>query len=162
MPARRGFNRDEILAMYKNGMTQKDIAEELGTSSTTICYYINQAGLGTGKGNFSKHKNRGGVVASSIPKVEYVVTEEEKLEEEKRVQAEKNAANACLVVMDNVITLEGVIGRYEVSRKDKKVLATINGDEFDFTFEQVMGLCDEFRALARNLDSVEAVGAEMW
>ena len=65
-------------------------------------------------------------------------------------------------MMDNVITLEGMIGRYEISGKNKKVQATINADEFEFTFEQVMGLCDEFRALARNLGSVENVGCEMW
>lgn len=159
MARQAGINREEIVAMYNNGMSQRDVAKALQISQTNVGYHLRKAGIcvGSGSGN-----NGGGVVASTIPKIEYIVNEEKKLEEEKRVQAEKNAANACLVVMDNVITLEGAIGRYEVSRKDKKVLATINGDEFDFTFEQVMGLCDEFRALARNLGSVENVGCEMW
>lgn len=141
---------DEIIAMYNNGMSQSDIAKATGLSQAAVGYRMRRAGFMVGKGRHNPFK--GGAK----------VSEDEVKAREKQEIAEKSAANACLMVMDNVITLEGVIGRYEVSRKDKKVLATINGDEFDFTFEQVIGLCDEFRALARNLDSVEAVGAEMW
>lgn len=151
---------DEIIAMYNNGMSQSDIAKATGLSQATVGCRMRRAGFMVGKGRHNPFK--GGAVADTIPTHEYKVSEDEVKAREKQEIAEKNAANACLMVMDNVITLEGVIGRYEVSRKDKKVLATINGDEFDFTFEQVIGLCDEFRALARNLDSVEAVGAEMW
>lgn len=161
MPARRGFKRDEILAMYENGMTQKDIAEALGASTTTICYYINQAGLGPGKGNYSKHKNRGGVVASSIPKVEYVVTEEEKLEEEKRVQAEKNAANACLVVEDRIIKLEGVFGKYHVSTKEKFACIKVNDCLMKIGFNDLATFANEIRALARNVGALEE-STEMW
>ncbi len=76
--------------------------------------------------------------------------------------AEKNAANACLVVGDSVITLEGQVGSYEVSRKKRTVFATINGDEIELSFEQVKTIVDEFRALARGLINMDAATSEMW
>ena len=73
-----GVNREEIVAMYNNGMSQRDIAKALQISQTNVSYHLRMAGIcvGSGSGN-----NDGGVVARTIPKVEYVVSEKEKLEE---------------------------------------------------------------------------------
>lgn len=43
-------NRDEIAAMYRNGMSQRDIAHALGVSQTTISYNLRKLGIGAGEG----------------------------------------------------------------------------------------------------------------
>ena len=45
-----GVNREEIVAMYNNGMSQYDIAETLGVSQTTISYNLRKMGICAGEG----------------------------------------------------------------------------------------------------------------
>jgi hypothetical protein len=66
------------------------------------------------------------------------------------------------VVGDSVITLEGMVGAYEVSSRKKAVFITINGDEFEIKFDQVNNFLDEIRALARGVAGMQSVGPEMW
>ena len=157
---KKHVSTDEIVAMHKAGMTQEDIGKAVGMSNQGVSYRLRRAGIFSGKG---KHDpNKGGMIADTIPEVEFKVPDEVVMTEEVQKMAEKNAANACLVVGDSVITLEGQVGSYEVSRKKRTVFVNINGDEIEMSFEQVKTIVDEFRALARGLINMDTATPEMW
>ena len=142
MARNANVNRDEIAAMYRNGMSQRDIAHALGVSQTTISYNLRKLGIGAGEG---------GYIARTIPKKDYVSHETV----EKQEMAVKNAINACLVVEDRSFSLKGVVGRYEVSAKSKIVLASIGDRVLELDVDILAPLADELKALARNLSGME-------
>ena len=96
-------------------------------------------------------------MARTIPKKDYVAH----AEVEKREMAEKNAVNACLVVADRSFSLQGQIGSYEVSAKDGRVLASIEGKLIELEVDQLAVLADEFKAIARGIAGMQ-LGCEMW
>lgn len=142
------MNREEIVAMYNNGMSQYDIAETLGVSQTTISYNLRKMGICAGEG---------GRIARTIPKKDYAARETA----EKQEMAVKNAVNACLVVEDRSFSLKGVVGKYEVSAKSKIVLASIGDRVRELDVDILAPLADELKALARNLAGMEICN-EMW
>lgn len=155
----RKVSTDEIIAMYNNGMSQSDIARATGMSQATVGYRMRRAGFMVGKGRHNPFK--GGAVADTIPTYEYKVSEEEVKAREKQEIAEKNAANACLVVEDRSFSLKGVVGKYEVSAKSKIVLASIGDRVLELDVDILAPLADELKALARNLAGMEICN-EMW
>lgn len=154
MARHSGVNREEIVAMYTNGMSQRDIAYALQTSQTNVGYHLRKAGIRVGRGGGN---NEGGYVARTIPKKDYAAREIA----EKQEMAVKNAANACLVVEDRSFSLKGVVGRYEVSAKSKIVLASIGDRVLELDVDILAPLADELKALARNLSGMEPCN-EMW
>lgn len=61
MARNASVNRDEIAAMYRNGMSQRDIAHALGVSQTTISYNLRKLGIGAGDGGVHRpyHPEKG-------------------------------------------------------------------------------------------------------
>lgn len=57
-------NREEIVAMYTNGMSQRDIAYALQTSQTNVGYHLRKAGIRVGRGGGN---NGGGVCCPYHP-----------------------------------------------------------------------------------------------
>ena len=43
-------DRNQIVEMYRNGMTQMDIADQMNLSPSSVCYHLHKAGIRTGKG----------------------------------------------------------------------------------------------------------------
>lgn len=150
---------DEIIAMYNNGMSQNDIAKVTGMSQATVGYRMRRAGILVGKGRRNPFK--GGAVADTIPTYEYKVSEEEVAAKEKQEIAEKNAANACLMVEDRIIKLEGVFGKYYVSAKEKFACINVNDCPMKIGFNDLATFANEIRALARNVGALEE-STEMW
>lgn len=139
---------DELKSMYDSGMNQAQIAESLGVSRMTINRYLNGYGV----------RGRGGLYARNIP--DSVINPKTK-ETTKDDLAEKNAANACLVVTGKEITLEGTVGKYSVFGKDRSVVIDINGDMIEVKFEFITDFIDELKAIARNVGGLDS-GCEMW
>jgi predicted transcriptional regulator len=139
---------DELKSMYDSGMNQAQIAESLGVSRMTINRYLN------GYCN----RGRGGLYARNIP--DSVINPKTK-ETTKDDLAEKNAANACLVVTSKEITLEGTVGKYSVFGKNRSVVIDINGDMIEVKFEFITDFIDELKAIARNVGGLDS-GCEMW
>ena len=145
---------EAIISMYNNNMSQRDIAKVLQCSQPTVGYWLRKSGINPGKG---KPPVKGGAVASTIPKKDYMVRNEA----EKHDMAVRNAANACLLVEDKSYSLKGQIDKYEVSAKSGFVLANINDVLIELNTDMLATLADELKALARNITEV-AVGCEMW
>lgn len=150
---------DEIIAMYNNGMSQTDIAKATGLSQTAVGYRMRREGICVGKGSHNPFK--GGAVADTIPTCEYKVSEEEVKAKEKQEIAEKNAANACLMVEDRIIKLEGVFGKYHVSTKEKFACINVNDCLVKIGFNDLATFASEIRALARNVGALDE-STEMW
>jgi hypothetical protein len=150
---------DEIIAMYNNGMSQSDIARATGMSQATVGYRMRRAGFMVGKGRHNPFK--GGAVADTIPTHEYKVSEDEVKAREKQEIAEKNAANACLMVEDRCYSLRGKVGTYEVSIKSGFVSMKIGETMIELEKDTLAALVDELKALARNMACMD-VGCEMW
>ena len=149
---------DEILRMHYNHMNQHDIAKALQISQPTVGYWLRKNGIHVGRGKPS----RGGLVASTIPKSEYVVQENVgHVSTEMSEMAEKNAANACLLVEDRSYSLRGQVGTYEVSIKTGFVALKIGEALIELERDMLVVLADELKALARNVVGME-VGCEMW
>lgn len=155
----RKVSTDEIIAMYNNGMSQTDIARVTGMSQATVGYRMRRAGFMVGKGRHNPFK--GGAVADTIPTYEYKVSEDEVKAREKQEIAEKNAANACLMVEDRIIKLEGVFGKYHVSAKEKFACIKVNDCLMKIGFNDLATFANEIRALARNVGALEE-STEMW
>ena len=151
---REDISTDDIIAMYLDGMSQREIAKVVGIAQPSVSERLRKAGYRSGRGR--RDVARGGMIASSIPKHEYVVKDAEKQE-----MAVKNSANVCLVVEDKSFSLKGVVGSYEVSAKAKVVLANIAGAVLELDVDKLNDLAGELRALARNLGEIN-VGCEMW
>lgn len=145
---------DAIISMYGNNMSQRDIANALRCSQHTVGYWLRKNGINPGKG---KPPVKGGTVASTIPKKDYVV----QTETENHKMAVRNAANACLLVEDRSFSLKGQIGKYEVSAKSGFVMANIGDVLIELNMDMLVTLADELKALARNMSEI-AVGCEMW
>lgn len=162
MGARRSFSSeeiDEIVRMYRNNMSQRDIAKAFEVSQPTVGYWLRKAGICVGRGN---GPGKGGVVASTIPRSEYVVEEQaEVVNPEMDELAKRNAANACLLVEDRSYSLKGQVGTYEVSIKTGFVALKIGETMLEPEKDRLVVLADELKALARNMAGME-VGCEMW
>jgi len=141
---------EDLVAMYNNGMSQRDIAKVVGMSQAAIGVRLRKAGICSGR-------YKGGYIARTIPQKDYVAHEEA----EKQEMAEKNAANACLLVEDRIIKLEGVFGKYHVSAKEKFACINVNECLLKIGFENLATFADEIRALARNVGALEESN-EMW
>lgn len=139
---------EELQQMYDAGMSQREIAEAVGCSQHTISNYL--------RGHCNR--GRGGRVASRIDKHDFAV---EPKREEMQAIAEKNAANACLVVASKQVVLEGMVGSYHVFGKDETIVIEIGKDMTEVKFDALPGLIEELKAIARNIDSVKA-GCEAW
>ena len=74
---------------------------------------------------------------------------------------QRNAVNACLVVVDRSINLKGQYGEYLVEPSKKRVTANICSNLIDLDFDIIPGVIEELKAIGRNIESV-AVGTEMW
>ena len=112
------------------------------------------------KNGFTRNA-RGGAVASMIPKREFMVEPEKKRDEELDAIANKNAANACLVVADREVRLRGTVGSYHVYGKDKAVMISVGDDAIQMSFKNLPAFIDELRAITRNMGGLEP-GCEMW
>ncbi len=141
------ISMDELRQMYDNGMTQAEIADSIGVSRPTINKYL--------KG----YKAKGGRVASRIPGSDLRVKRDP--EREMSNMAEKNAENACLVVANKEILLNGTVGTYHVYGKDKAVMISVGGGMLDVAFDILPDFIDELKAVARNVGGLEC-GCEMW
>lgn len=146
------YDVNDIIAMYESGMTYRDIASKIGMTFQNVGHILRKHGVTRG---------RGGKVASTIPEQELQPTENEQYDEEIETLANKNAANACLVVSDHVINLAGAIGKYEVCANKKRVRVEINGETMNIDFDNLSALVEEFKALARNVGELGG-GWEMW
>lgn len=139
---------DELKAMYDSGMNQAQIADSLGVSRETINRYLSGYGV----------RGRGGLYARNIPGSAINPKTKEATGAE---QAEKNAANACLVVTSKEITLEGTVGKYSVFGKNRCVMIDIDGNMIEIKFEFITDFIDELKAIARNVGELGS-GCEMW
>lgn len=144
----KSISLDVLKQMFDNGMSKDEIADTIGVSRATIYRYL--------KGY--THRG-GGRVSSRIPKevIKPKKTEEQEIHE----MGQRNAANACLVVVDRSINLKGQYGEYLVEPSKKRVTANICGEMIDLDFDIIPGLIEELKAIGRNIESV-AVGTEMW
>lgn len=138
---------EELKQMYDNGMSCADIAKSLDVSQTTIYRYL-QGHIG----------GRGGVYARNIPDREIRNRPNDLDMQQMDVQ---NSANACLVVENKLINLEGTIGKYMVDAKSKNIVCQIAGATFDMQPDTIPALVEELKALGRNVGQM-AVGCEMW
>lgn len=138
---------EELKQMYENGMNPSDIASVLEVSRATVYRYL-QGYTG----------GRGGRCARSIPDREIRKNSREMDMQQMDVQ---NSANACLVVENKLINLEGTIGKYMVDAKSKTIVCQIAGATFDMQPDTIQALIEELKALGRNVGQM-AVGCEMW
>ena len=137
---------DELKQMYDNGMSCVEIANAVGVSDKTIYRHL------------QRHTNRhGGKYSRRIPVYEIHKTKHEC----ENTAAVRNAANACLVVVDRSINLKGQYGEYLVEPGKKRVTANICSNLIDLDFDIIPGLIEELKAIGRNIESV-TVGTEMW
>ena len=72
-----------------------------------------------------------------------------------------NAANACLMVADREVRLQGTVGAYHVFGKDKTVMVSVGDDAIQLSFKNLPAFIDELKAIARNMGGLEP-GCEMW
>lgn len=140
----------ELKRMYENGMTQREIAQKMGVCQRTISNWLN---------GYAPYQ-RGGRVASTIPKEDFEALDKAKRAEVEYIAA-KNAENACLVVANKEISLEGTVAKYTVFSKDKAVVIDIGGDMIEVKFDFITDFISELKAIARNMGGLDA-GCEMW
>ena len=138
---------EELKQMYDNGMSGADIANSLGISRATVYRYL-QGHTG----------GRGGRCARAIPDREIRKNSREMDMQQMDV---RNSANACLVVENKLINLEGTIGKYMMDAKSKTIVCQIAGATFDMQPDTIPALVEELKALGRNVGQM-AVGCEMW
>ena len=146
------YNVEDIVSMFKSGMSYEDIGGKYGMGQANVGYILNKLG-------YSRRK--GGVVASTIPKHEFQVEPEKKRDEELESIAAKNAENACLVVADREVRLNGTVGSYHVYGKDKAVMISVGDDAVQLSFKNLPAFIEELKAIARNMGGLEP-GCEMW
>lgn len=142
----------ELEQMYDSKMSIADIAKSCDTTYQTVWRYL--------KDYIKDHPNnqRGGRCAARIPSPRRALNDEAC---EMQRFAEKNSANACLVVENKLINLEGVVGKYMVDAKSKTIVCQIGGATFDLQPDAIPGLVEELKALGRNVGQI-AAGCEMW
>lgn len=140
---------EELIQMYENGMSFRDIGDSLGVSYQTIRTHLK--GLVTPRGV-------GGYHARRIPAETFRVQTQNADMQQMDVQ---NSANACMVVENKLINLEGTIGKYMVDAKSKIIVCQIAGATFDMQPDTIPALVEELKALGRNVSQM-AVGCEMW
>ena len=139
---------EELKQMYDSGMSCEGIAKSLDCSPATVYRYLQ--GYTGGR--------RGGRCARNIPDREIRKNSREMDMQQMDVQ---NSANACLVVENKLINLEGTIGKYMVDAKSKIIVCQIAGATFDMQPDTIPALVEELKALGRNVGQM-AVGCEMW
>lgn len=140
---------EELKQMYESGMSFRDIGDSLGVSYQTIRTHL--------KGIVSP-RGVGGYHARRIPAEAFRAPAQKADMQQMDVQ---NSANACLVVENKLINLEGVIGKYMVDAKSKTVVCQIAGATFDIQPDTILTLVEELKALGRNVGQM-TVGSEMW
>lgn len=150
---RYDYDVEDIVAMYKSGAFCSDIAAKYGMSVANVSYILRKNGFA--------RKSKGGAIASMIPKREFLVETEKQRDAEIESIAEKNAANACLVVADREVRLQGTVGKYHVFGKEKAVMISVGDDAVQMSFENLPAFIDELKAIARNMGGLEP-GCEMW
>lgn len=139
----------EMAQMYESGMEISDIAACLDTTYQTVWRYL--------RGNVEfRPRSYGGHCARRIPR-RTIEPESRTLE----AIAEQNSANACLVVNDHTVCLEGSVGKYTVASSSKIILCSLGGVLVELAVDSIPQLIEELKALARNVDSLN-VGCEMW
>lgn len=150
---RYDYDVRDIISLYKSGAFCSDIAAKYGMSVANVSYILRKNGFA--------RKSKGGAIASMIPRREFQVEPEKQRSEELESIAEKNAANACLVVADREVQLQGTVASYHVFGKDKAVMISLGGDAVQMSFENLPAFIDELKAIARNMGGLEP-GCEMW
>lgn len=146
------YNVEDIVSMFKSGMSYEDIGSKYGMGGANVGHILNKLGY---------TRRKGGVVASTIPKHEFQVEPEKQRDAEIESIAAKNAVNACLVVADREVRLQGTVGEYMVFGKGKTVTIYVGGDAVQLSFENLPAFIDELKAIARNMGGLEP-GCEMW
>lgn len=129
----------EMRRMREEGMSNIEIANALGCSRPVVYKYIG-AQPPEMRAAYGSRKN-------PKPYREPDVKEE---------------APACLAVVDREVVLQGVVGKYCISPKCKKMeMVLASGLSAEMDFEKVRQFADELNAIARKLDSLK-IENEMW
>jgi len=132
---------DELNKMRENGMTNRDIAESLGVSISTIYRYI-------GPQPSSLRGRHCDFESPSLP--------------EKRAETH-DEGEAALIVEDRIIGLVGLFASYRVNIRAKEVVVRIEDgvDALVVPFDDVENFAKEIRAISNHIKDIR-VGAEAW
>ena len=131
----------EMLRMREEGKSNKFIAETYGYSVQTIRTLIGPQGPGI----------RRECVRNASPKP-YREPE----------VGFKEEPQACLVVADREISLEGTAGHYDIALKPKQIkICMADGAGMKLDFEKFIAFVDEVNAIKRKLDGLK-IENEMW
>lgn len=100
---------------------------------------------------------QGGVVAQSIPKETLYKGNTEPVGD----AAEKNAANASVILEDCTVRLMGTTGSYDISTQKKEVRCLIGESVLCFKFDDLLSLIDELKGVGRCIKHFD-IGNAMW
>lgn len=125
----------EMEQMRLDGMSNREIADALDVSYTTVLAYIGKQPSGMRK--YSKYTDDVEIIPSVVE------------------------APACLVMQNKVIELHGLVGTYEINCKQQHVDVMYGETVLRLTFEEMNNFADELKAISRKLDSLN-VEHEMW
>ena len=144
---------NELLEFRNEGYTNSQIAEMLDVSPQTI-YSI----IGKMPDEMIAKAKREAAVQGGYARWEKAA----KNKGNEHVKGEKNEMtenrDACLVVVNRKVNLQGTIGLYEVDCENKKV--TMRPVE-EIGFDNLNAYINELRAISRKIDQM-SVGNEMW
>lgn len=154
MAGRKRYDYDinDIVSMFKAGMSNGDIGQKYGMSNQNVSRLLRKLGY---------TRRKGGLIAQAIPEREFKVELEKQRSEEFQAIEAKNNANACLVVSDREVRLNGTVGSYHVIGKDKAVMAFVGEDAIVVHFDMLPTFIEELKAIGRNIGDINP-GCEMW
>lgn len=140
------MSRTELLAMREKGMTNREIANALSCSNSTIYNLI---------GAMPKELRRSAMSYAPRKAVESTMT--------CKKPDEAGSNEACLNVTRKEIALTGAVKRYLIDPEEKTIsVCSQDGDvEMILTTEELSGFVKEIQAIIRNIDKCQPV-LEMW
>lgn len=144
---------NELLELRAEGYTNAQIAELLDVSYVTIYKYI-----GKMPDDLYEKSMRDAWEKSAQVRQEKKRMAESGEQTKGDGQMMENKRNACLVLVNRKVNLQGTIGLYEVDCENKKV--TMRPVE-EIGFDNLNAYINELQAISRKIDQM-SVGNEMW
>ena len=148
---------EQLKSMRESGMPNRDIANCLGISVSTVYRYIGS----------QPH----GLRANSVTPISQISHEEQPVpqnlptsEPPKENVEDEKVPEAALIVEDRTLQLIGLFGAYRVGVKEKRV-TVVDGDGNDaitIPFDQVETFAKEINAIAAQIKKGLRVGNEAW